>query len=159
MQPNLKLVRTGYQRRAIVSRRAGPPHSKTLERMSLRKHIVLAVVIGLALSILVLGVSFSLSATGIPQLFDFVLYTSLPTAAALSAALPNSLVYWAVPDGGPVAGVLLFLGAAVLQQTVVFGALAFFFIRMRSNRAPHRDGREAAPLGQSSSAPARGRER
>jgi fatty acid desaturase len=31
--------------------------------------------------------------------------------------------------------------------------------RVTPNSAPHRDGREAAPLGQSSSAPARGRER
>jgi len=116
-------------------------------------------VIGLTMSILVLVVSFALSATGIPQLFDLVLYASLPTAAAVSAVLPNSFVYWVVPDGGPVAAVALFLCAAVIQQTVVFSALAFFAIRMRSNRAAHPDAREASHLLSSSQSRAGGRER
>ncbi len=67
----------------------------------------------------------------------------------------------AVPMSSDTIAVLTAMAWSGLWQGALSG-IAFAFIvcaHMGSNRAPHRDGREAAHFGQSPSAPARGRER
>jgi len=44
-QPNLQLVRTGRKRRTISHHRAGPPHSKTLDRMITPSRRVLVILL------------------------------------------------------------------------------------------------------------------
>ena len=101
--------------------------------MSYPKKLFLSAIIGLVASILFLAVAFALSAVGIRFLFDFFLYASLPAASLLATILPASFVYWIAPDGGGVAAVALFLGGALIQQTVIVGGLAFFVFQRRSN--------------------------
>ena len=83
-----------------------------------------------------------------------------PLGYLIFEATPSSFIHDLAPSGGPDAIAWAIAIGTLLTWFALFFAVCFIAIgRMRSNSAPHRDGREASHLGQSPSAPARGRER
>ena len=130
---------------------------RTLERMSKTKQAVVSGVVSallVAVLFLVLGlVEGSLAG----RIF---VAAGFPLGALSLQVLPDSVLRAVAPEGGPNAVAWVFAFSALATWFVLVFAVCFVLLgRMRSNSAPHRDGREAARLGQPSSAPARGRER
>lgn len=53
----------------------------------------------------------------------------------IGPAIPSRLMDWLIPDGGPAAGVLLILVAAILVWTIFFGAIYFVCALSKHRRA------------------------
>lgn len=103
--------------------------------------ILVPAAIGVVLST---GLFFLIYAVQSSVLTTAFMLSGTPTASLLIWAVPDSFMYWLLPEGGGPATVLVFTFSAWLQFWLVFSALGFVFLRWRSNPAVKRDVPKAA---------------
>ena len=103
--------------------------------------ILVAAAIGAVLSTCLFFLIYRLQFSVLTTVF---ILSGTPTASFLIWAIPDSFIYGLLPEGGGPAAVLVFTFSAWLQFVLVFSALAFVFLRRRSNPAVKRDAPQAA---------------
>lgn len=86
---------------------------------------------------IVLAISLGALAYALAPLFDAVGLYAAP-GGLLFPLVPNGLVYWIDPEGGPAAGVLLLMLCAGFFWTCLFGAAYFGWDSLRRRRPPTR---------------------
>lgn len=69
----------------------------------------------------------ALSVVGTPYLLSAYVISGIPLGSILSAVVPDSFVYWLVPDGGGPAAVGIFFVSAFIQSIIVL-TIAFYFL-------------------------------
>jgi hypothetical protein len=67
--------------------------------------------------------------------FSLFISPSRLVLPVIEPLVPDSVIYWLVPDGGATAGVLLIMFCALLFWSAVFGAIHFAWMLLRINQS------------------------